>query len=512
MAENRKLDIDWRPKIDTMLAHYCLDERSASDDSGQKGSHNIGGIHSLKVIARERYNAPAWEENLKTELRSKNSKNYGDSNPEILSKYLANDTLYTYLLAHDLVDDMIKDGVIDVHNNILVPAALVFRDIELLGAKLDTNYLYTLDNQLETEASEILADIMQYATSMGMPLFNPNSPKQLGELLFDKMKCPQIDKRSTDKTVLSQLAVYYPVCKKIVEYRQKKKLRGTYTTGLISRCHDDGRIRSSFLLHGTVTGRLSCQNPNVQNIPSTIGPMIKKAFVATEGWVMVDADYSQLELRIAGWYSNDDTLIRCYNEGVDIHTQVAADIFHKELNEVTKYERFIAKTIDFGIIYGRGPQSLMGILGCPLQEAQGYIDGFLNQYEKLKVWMENNQKSVISEGYVQTPFKRKRRFPFITNNNRSEILRQCINAPIQSMASDLCLQALTRIHNKFNPEYQRILLTVHDSIIIECKIDKLEETIKLMKDEMELCPLPSPLPFKAEFKYGYSWGEMTDMH
>jgi DNA polymerase-1 len=271
-----------------------------------------------------------------------------------------------------------------------------------------------------------------------------------------------------------------------------------------------------------VTGRLSARNPNLQNIPAIIGPMIREAFVATPGWTLIEADYSQLELRIAGWYSNDKYLIDIYNEDKDIHSEVAMYLFNKEAKEISGNERRIAKTVNFGVLYGKGASSFavdlqynfgsQEISDKPIEqlevEAQQYIDGFLSKFSSLRDWIKDMHKMAVTEGYTQTPFGRKRRYPFIDKKEKSSIERKSVNTPIQSLASDLCLKALTVLHKGFNPKYQRVLMPVHDSIMVECRIGYEEETKALMKSIMEKFPLESPLPFRADFKRGLTWGSM----
>lgn len=499
--------IDWKPTIDTMLAHYCLDERSSDED--RKGVR-MAGVHSLKTIARERYNAPPWDNELKQILKKLKSTNYGDVPLELLSKYLAFDTLYTWLLGFDLVAEMQADEVAVVHDTILVPAAWALRDIQLQGIHMDIQHLQKMDTELQETSERLLLEIREIAKAAGVLDFNPASPKQLAVLLFDILGCQQIKARSTDESVLKALAPYYEICNKLLEYRKVEKSRGTYTAGLLQRISDDGRLRGEFLLHGTVTGRLSAANPNLQNIPRT-GPL-KQAFCATPGWTMFEADYTQLELRIATWYSKDEELINCYVNDADLHRLVASEVFKKVPENVTSEERNIAKTVDFGIIYGRGAPALaFGPLQCEVKTAQKYIDDFLAGYPQLKDWLETTQHEALQDGFVSTPFGRKRRFPLILDDNKYQVMRQAVNAPIQSMASDICLQALIRVHNLFDPAKQRILFTVHDSIVFECLEGFEEETVSLVKTVMEQWPIASPVPLKVDIKTGKTWGTMKNV-
>ncbi|MHA1302215.1 MAG: DNA polymerase [Candidatus Heimdallarchaeaceae archaeon] len=507
---NYKLGIQWEPQIDTMLAHYTLDERR--------------GGHRLEEIARDYYDAPDYTLPVKQFLRDLRAErlkeirlakksnleppeyvepNYKDLPFEMLSKYNALDTYYTLLLSQDLVRDMEKDEVRDVHDKILVPASLALSQIELVGVRLDIEYLASLQNQINQQLGSILLKLQEVAG----PKFNPNSPKQVSEFLYGKLR---LKGTSTNKRALRQMADQHEAVKLILEYRKLQTLKGTFVEGLLSKVSPDSRVHADFLLHGTVTGRLSSRNPNLQNIPALVGPLIRDAFVATPGWVLVEADYSQLELRCATYYSGDELLTKYYKEDKDVHRMVASEVFNIPAEKVTERQRHVAKFIDFGIIYGRGAKSLaFGELKCSVAEAQRYIDSFLSRFRGLAGWMEEVRNQAITQGYVTTPFGRKRRFPIILNSNKGEILRQAVNAPIQSMASDLCLTALVRLHNRFNPDEARILLTVHDSILIEVKPDKVDEVISVVKYEMEEnCPIDSPIPFKIGINIGERWGSL----
>jgi len=327
----------------------------------------------------------------------------------------------------------------------------------------------------------------------------------VGEFLYGKLKLKGV---STDRGTLERIVDQHEVVGSILEYRQLQTLKGTFIEGLLSRVSSDSRVRADFLLHGTVTGRLSSRDPNLQNIPILVGPLIRDAFAATPRWTLVKADYNQLELRCAAYYSRDELLMKYYEENKDVHKMVASEVFSVPEERVTERQRYIAKYIDFGIIYGRGAKSLaFGELKCSVAEAQRYIDSFLSRFQGLARWMEKIKNQAITQGYVTTPFGRKRRFPIILDSNREEISRQAVNAPIQSMASDICLTALTRLYNRFDPEIARILLTVHDEILMESR--EVDEIIPIIKYEMEEnCSIESPVSFKVDIKIGQRWGSL----
>lgn len=251
---------------------------------------------------------------------------------------------------------------------------------------------------------------------------------------------------------------------------------------------------------------------NLQNIPTLIGPMIRKAFIAPPGYVFVEADFSQAELRIAAWYSGDHFLTNAYREGRDIHRVVASQVFNVPEDEVTYDQRYIAKYIDFGILYGRQAESLaLGELQCSIAEAQGYIDQFMGQFDGLRTWIEEQHQFVVREGYVQTPMGRRRRFPLLLDRNISEAQRQAVNTPIQSLASDMTLLSLIELHKTLDPDEARIVSTVHDSILLEVREDVIDRVGEYIVHTMKTVPmryLGDKVPFKADLGYGPSWGDI----
>lgn len=479
-----QLGIDWRPKMDTMLAHYTVDERK--------------GSHSLKLLAREYFAATDYDAPLKG---AKGHLERVEKN--LLYQYLAYDVYYTHRLVAVLKDEMDVEETRHIHDQILLPAALALGEIEHTGVLLDQEHLRKLEKEYTADLEKLVADIREY---LGDEKFNPNSPKQVAHHLYERLKLRKGG--STNKEALEEID--HPVARMMLEYRQKGKLLSTYVRGLLERVGEDGRIHADFLLHGTVTGRLSSRNPNLQNIPARSGVIIRDAFIASPGWRLIEADYSQLELRVAAYYSGDPILTETFATGGDIHTEVACQIFNKEPEDITKDERYAAKFVDFGILYGRGAKSLAeGELNCSVKKAQRYLDNFLARFQGMHRWMLHNQKLAIEQGYVESAFGRKRRFPLVLSMNKHEIQRQAINAPIQSAASDICLSALIRLHRKFNPDIARILLTVHDSILIEVKEGYEDEMMQMMYEEMvEKAPIEAKFKFDIECKVGTSWGSL----
>lgn len=575
--------VNWRPEFDTMLAHYCLDERALG--------------HSLKDQAAERYQAPDWDTPLeeflsklkkerltkyKAEVRAYKKEygkdadtshiplptdpDYGDIPLEMLYPYLAYDCKYTWKLVPDLYNEMEDDGVLHVHNEILLPLAWALGELERVGTTIDIGYLRRVGGILDGWVKSSVQDLqMEVNTICESALkahptekmedlvsqiaeFNPNSHIQVATLIYDilGMKAPKkVDKRQkgtrgVDKITLG--ALNHPICKNIITHREKTKLKGTYVTGILNRLRD-WRIYSDFLIFGTRTSRLSSSNPNLQNIPiNAAGPVIRDAFIATierwmledlywkiilhplddmiypgpdephpDGeWVLLESDYSQLELRVVGYFSGDAFLSETFKSGGDIHAAVATKVFHVTPEECTTLQRFLAKQINFGIIYGRQPKSLaQGELNCSVAQATVWYNEYMAQFSGLQEWIKETQARVLREGVIETAFGRKRRFPCITSANRSDVERIAINTPIQGTAADICNTGLTRIIPQLDPEYARPLLTVHDSIMYEVRRKRLPEVMAMVRYEMEdNCPIKADFPFVIDFKVGYRWGSL----
>jgi DNA polymerase-1 len=507
----QQFDIDWYPRFDTLLAHYCVDERQ--------------GGHGLKALAQRLFFSGDYGSEMKAMM--KNGTFANPENREKLYAYQALDCLYTLKLIPILADQMHAEDTTRVHNDILIPLSNAFRDIELRGIKLDIPYLEKLQVTLQGDINERRDSLEKAAEAEGFTSFNPNSPKQVAELLYDKMHLASTSKRSTDRATLSDL--HSSAADKILEYRMASKLLSTYALGLAKRVDTDGRIHADFLLFGTQTGRLSCQNPNLHNIPSLMrGPEIKKAFIpSSPDWVIMETDYSQLELRVAAFLSQDQKLIQAYKDGQDFHRVVASQIFSIPPEQVTKQQRHIAKYVDFGILYGRGAKSLAEGWSAgqdlasdaltkdvwTVKMAQQFIDKMMEQFPDLHRWMMSQQSKVIEDHFIVTPFGRRRRFPFIARDNAYEIQRQAINFPVQSVASDICQLGLVRLHTLLLPERAFIISTVHDSVLMEVRKDCVEETATLASLVLEYPPpqLNFNVPLKVDIAIGPNWGELKEL-
>ncbi len=480
-----RLGIDVTFKFDTMLAHYTLDER-------QNG-------HGLKDMARNYFQARDYAADLeKAEFETLDRGK--------LYQYLAYDVYYTWKLVPVLDEEMRREGVTHVHDNILLPGARALGQVEHNGVLVDVPYLAKLERGLDSEISAQLEELRRESDE---PEFNPNSPKQVKQLLYGKLKLGPMS-QGTDKETLENLN--HPIGNMVLDLRLKTKLKSTYVKGLLEKADKNHRVHADFNLFGTVTGRLSSSHPNLQNIPLLVGPMIRDAFIASPGWTLVEADYSQLELRVSAYFSHDEKLIETYMNDWDIHRQVASEVFNVPPEEVTHDQRYVAKYIDFGILYGRQAPSLAyGELKCSVKQAQAYIDRFLGRYLGMAKWMKKVQKEAVMTGVIETAFGRKRRFPLVLPSNKGDIERQAVNSPIQGTASDICLGALIRLQERLDPSTVRILLTVHDSILLEVREEALEDTLPVIFEEMENhIPLDSPVPFKIDVKTGERWGSLKE--
>lgn len=486
-----QLGIDWKPRFDTMLAHYTLDERQ--------------GVHGLEDLARKYLGVSDWSVGIDHETIQEG--------PELF-EYNAKDNHYTHRLIPLLSEEMDDESMTHVHDETLLPAARALGYVEEVGALIDQPYMNRIRAELQEKLDDQRWELQVLGAEHGMPDFNPNSPKQVNELLYDKLKL--LAKRSTrrgstaDKEALTDLS--HPIATQILEARQGRKLISTYVDGILKRLSPEGRIHSDFLLHGTVTGRLSSRDPNLQNIPARIGPLIRDAFIATPGWLFLEPDYSQLELRVAAYLSGDEVLTGLFKKGIDLHAAVAAHIFRVLLENVDKAQRHVGKTLNFGILYQMGAKSLAHDLHCSVKQAKAFIDAHLGQFPQLKEWIADIQALALKQGYVESAFGRKRRFPCILSLNKAEVMRQAVNAPISSTASDICLSALVRLVDILDPKDARIILTVHDSLLLEVRPAKKNQVIEVLRREMEEnVPLDSPVPFKIDIKEGTRWGSLTKL-
>lgn len=395
-------------------------------------------------------------------------------------------------LQQKLEEELIENGQLPLLRETEIPLARVLSDMELTGFEVDRNGIAEFGKKLEEDIEKISDEIYE---EVGYQ-FNLNSPKQLGEALFEKLGLPAKKKNksgySTNAEQLEKLAPDYPVVVKILEYRTWAKLKSTYCDGLIKAIESDGRIRSTLNQTETRTGRISSTEPNLQNIPvrSELGREMRKFFRAGNGFVLVDADYSQIELRVLADVADDKAMIDAFNSGEDIHTITASQVFNMPLNMVTPLMRSRAKAVNFGIVYGIGAFSLAQNIGVTRAEADAYIKGYLSHYSGVDAYMKRIVETAKECGYVKTLFNRRRYLPELNNSNamlRAFGERVARNMPIQGTAADIIKIAMVRVYDRLKSEKlrARLIMQVHDELIIEAPEAECETVKALLKEEME---------------------------
>ncbi|WP_311486965.1 DNA polymerase I [uncultured Anaerococcus sp.] len=473
-----KLGIDLiGPYDDLMLMHYLIDPSRSSYD--------------LKLLSQSYLN---YELDSDETLIGKGAKikKYADVNQDDLSLLLAAKVNAIEDAKDKVFKNLAEYEMVDLYENIEKKLAKVLASMEIIGFGTDRKILEEIKAQLDGQIEELTQDIYDLAGSE----FNINSTKQLGEVLFKDLELPVIKKTktgfSTDASVLDKLRDKHPIIEKIERYRETYKLRTTYIEGLENAIDEDGRIRSTFRQNIASTGRLSSQEPNLQNLPikTDEGRAIRKAFKAGEGKVLIDADYSQIELRILASLSDDKNMQDAFNHGIDIHTQTASEVFHTPLDEVTKLQRSEAKAVNFGIIYGISDYGLSQNLNIPRARAKDYIDKYKKSYPQIKEYMDNVVKLAKDQGYIETLFKRRRYVPEISSRNfnvRSFGERIALNTPIQGTAADIIKIAMIKTYEKLKEEGldAKIILQIHDEIIIESSEEDKEKAREILRECME---------------------------
>ncbi len=399
-------------------------------------------------------------------------------------------------------------------NEIEIPLTLVLAKMEHTGVAIDCEYLKELSSYMTEKLAELEDLIYQLA---GEP-FNINSPKQVAEVLFDKLelKTKKKKSRSTSAEVLEEMAQEYEICEYILQHRKFAKLKSTYTDALptlISK--KDGRIHTTYNQALTVTGRLSSSNPNLQNIPirSEEGNKIRSAFCAMdkENSLILSADYSQIELRLLAHVSGDEHLIHAFTSGEDVHAMTAAKVFGVELKDVTKEMRRRAKAVNFGIVYGQSKYGLAKSLGITNVEAQEFIDKYFETYPKVKEYMNNEVEFVAQNGYVETAFGRKRYLASELHSSNYQIRefaqRAAINQPLQGTAADLIKIAMIRVDKAIDKMKTKMIMQVHDELVFEVPKDELEQLKSIILDCMALKDQKLNVPLDVDINYGTSWKE-----
>ena len=397
--------------------------------------------------------------------------------------------------------------------DIEMPLAFTLFNMEQAGVKVKAEELKTYGQQLAGKISELETEIYEIAGET----FNINSPKQLGIVLFEHLNLPNGKKTktgySTAADVLDKLAPDYPIVSKILEYRQLTKLKSTYADGLANYIQEDGRIHGKFNQTVTATGRISSTEPNLQNIPvrMELGRLIRKVFVPEENYVFVDADYSQIELRILAHCSEDESLISAYKEARDIHRITASQVFHIPFDEVTDLERRNAKAVNFGIVYGISSFGLSQDLSITRKEAAEYIENYFKTYPGIKAFLDDTVAHAKEEGYVVTLFGRRRPVPELESGNfmqRAFGERVAMNAPIQGTAADIMKMAMIGVNRALKEKQMKskLVLQVHDELLIEAYKDEVDEVKSILKKEMEQA-VTLRVPLDIDMHTGNSWYE-----
>ena len=415
-----------------------------------------------------------------------------------------------------LPEQVKQAGMEQVYWDIDFPLCPVLAEMEHAGILVDRDTLTAFEQMLSQRISDCENLIYGYA---GGP-FNINSTKQLGTLLFETLELPHGKKTksgySTNIDVLEQLKDKHPIIPAIIDYRMLTKLRSTYAEGLLKVIGADGRIHTTFQNMVTATGRLSSTDPNLQNIPvrTELGGEIRKMFVPALGCVLVDADYSQIELRVLSDIADDKTMQDAFRSGEDFHTVTAATVFGVSPEEVTPQMRRSAKAVNFGIVYGISDFSLAGDIGVSRKEARAYIDGYLGHYTGVKAYMKNVVENAREKGYVETSYGRRRSLPELKSTNfnvRSGAERMALNTPIQGPAADIIKLAMIRVRNRMQQEHlsARLVLQVHDELIVECPEQEAETVMQLITEEMTSAA-QLKVPLVADAHMGRSWYEAKE--
>ena len=434
---------------------------------------------------------------------------------EQAKRYACEDADVTFLLAGELLGRLGQEGLKGLFERVELPLIEVLAEMEMWGVRVDVGQLGEFSKELEGRLWRLEEEIQRMAGVR----FNLNSPQQVGKVLFERLGLP-VKKRtktgySTDVEVLQSLAREYEIARLLLEYRGLAKLKSTYVDALPKMINPEtGRIHTSYNQTATATGRLSSSEPNLQNIPirTEEGRRIREAFIPEEGWVLLGADYSQIELRILAHLSADPTLIEAFRREEDIHTRTACEVFGVGPDEVTPEMRREAKVINFGIIYGMSPYGLSKELGVEPKVAARYIEDYFRRYQGVKAFIEGVISEAKKRGYVTTLFGRRRPLPEINSSNRTArqfAERTAINTPVQGTAADLIKMAMVNIYRRIRKEglQAKLIIQVHDELILEVKEEEMERAKGMVKEEMERVS-ELRVPLKVEISAGKNWGEI----
>lgn len=434
--------------------------------------------------------------------------------------YAAADADMTLRLVPQLQAELEQKNALGVFDEIEMPLVAVLSDMEIAGVRLDTDFLSSMSEELETRLGQIASQIYR---AVGEE-FNLNSPQQLSTALFNRLGLEPPDRTrktssgfySTAAEVLEALRREHEVVEWVLEYRELSKLKSTYVDSLPQQVNPaTGRVHTSYNQTGSVTGRIASSDPNLQNIPirTELGREVRKAFIADDNNVLLAVDYSQVELRIAAHMSGDAGMIAAFKAGQDIHAATAAAIYNQEIDTVTREQRRHAKAINFGLLYGMSPFGLTRATDLTLAEAEDFVATYFERFPGILDYIERTKKFANEYGYVETLLGRRRYFPGLKTasnfNVRSREEREAINAPIQGTAADIMKIAMLRVPAAIQDAdlSARVLLQVHDELVLECSQAELNPTARIVMDEMRNA-YELVVPLLTEARYGTSWGEL----
>ena len=481
---------------DSMIASYLLDYKLEDDITVLMNQFN--------------YNCPSYEETYGTEKKKK-AVNIETTKEQCINKSrFIYDTRSKILLKIDDYDET------KLFNEIEMPLSLVLADMELTGIRVDKKYLLNLKEELETKMKLMQEEIYKLADGE----FNILSPKQLGEVLFDKLKIEYPKKRkkddtsySTSKDILDKIKDKNEIVEKVLEYRNLSKLYANYCVGLLDEIREDGKIHTIFNSCLTRTGRLSSSKPNLQNIPirSDYSKLVRKAFIPEDNSILMSSDYSQIELRVFAHMADAKNLQEAFIEDKDIHAKTASDIFKVPIEQVDKKMRRIAKTVNFGILYGISSFGLSEDLKIDVASAKEFLNNYLNTYQGIKEYMEKEKEEAYQKGYVTTIMNRRRKIDELKSSNymvRSSGERMALNTPIQGSAADILKKAMVELYRAMQEKKlkSKILIQVHDELVFNIYNDELEIMKELVKEKMEKVVKLS-VPLKVDIETGNDWYE-----
>ncbi|WBV60083.1 DNA polymerase I [Chryseobacterium camelliae] len=487
--------------FDTMIAHYLL---------------NPDGRHGMDYLSEVYLNYKPVSIETIIGKKGKNQGNFRDADVRTQTDYAAEDADVTFQLYELFAPQLKKENLEELFFSIEMPLMEVLAKMELAGISLDEKWLAQESIDLENDLKQLESKIFELSGEE----FNMNSPRQLGDILFEKMQLDPKAKKTktgqyaTSEDVLQKLASKHEIIQHILEYRTYQKLKSTYVDALPSQIEKtDNRVHTNFSQTTAATGRLASVNPNLQNIPirTLRGQQIRGAFVSGEGKKIISADYSQIELRLIAEISGEDNMIKAFQNGEDIHASTAAKLFKIPLEEVSKTQRSQAKTVNFGIIYGQGAFALAEQTGLSRTEAKQMIEAYFETYPKLKQYMAEQVNKARETGYVETILGRKRHLKDINSNNfvvRGHAERNAVNAPVQGSAADVVKMAMIKIQKELEKEklQTKMLLQVHDELVFEAPIDEIEVATNIIKMEMENA-IETQVPLLVEVGVGNNWLE-----